>query len=200
VRRRLTGRVPVDYQRIHDNFRHQAHVQRLFVTAGLLSSLVPVSVCDPACGDASVVKVANTMRPIDWALLGDISAPAIEGIADGLGEMVTIAYNGDIAACIEAIADKAPRGRVDVIVLTETLEHMEDPDAILLLARQHADRLIASSPLMRLPNIDGNPEHLWQWDDEGYRQMLVDAGWEPESFASLRVFPTFYEFQLWGAR
>ena len=104
MRQSLTGRPLVDYQRIHDNFRHPAHVQRLFVTAGLLSSLGPSSVCDPACGDASIVKVANTMRPIAWGLLGDISAPAIEHVADGLGEMACVAYNGDIAACIEAIA------------------------------------------------------------------------------------------------
>ena len=91
-------------------------------------------------------------------------------------------------------------GKFDMIVLTETLEHLEEPDATLALARDHADILIASSPEMRLGQMDGNPEHLWMFDGGGYHDMLAAAGWAVVQKTHLAFPGLMYDFGIWVCR
>ena len=81
-------------------------------------------------------------------------------------------------------------------MLTEILEHLEDPESLLRLARLKGQRLLVSSPEMRPGQIDSNPEHLWQFDGEGYEAMLNETGWKSVHKSHL-TFRSMYDFQIW---
>jgi len=197
MRIKLEREGEVDHQYERHNSEWMDHVARENVTAGLITWLKPRSVIDPACGDGGIVLLANHIRPIGRMVLNDISVPS----TDYLRRQV-VGMEGVEVEC--ASIEEALRARFemplgfDVVVLTEILEHMEDPDAILKLARDRAAYLVASSPEMRVGQSDAhNIEHYWQFDGEGYRQMLVESGWTPFHKTHMG-FPGFdYDFQVW---
>lgn len=72
-------------------------------------------------------------------------------------------------------------GAVDsVIVLTEVLEHVEQPHEFLKLlhARPEVRYVVASSPHSETPE-QHEWNHAWAWDPDGYRAMFRDAGFQP---------------------
>lgn len=194
MRRRLPGRGKVNYQAIRDNFVWPDHVLRLLVTAGAIAWLNPETVLDPACGDASIVKAAHKLSPIKKAFLGDISQPQIAkhwGYDFGFEAAL---YPTEAMELLNDLAIK-----VDVVVLTEILEHVEDPDAVVAAARAKGKYLVASSPINESESV-GNHEHVWTWDEAGYREMLEAAGWKPKAYTEI-AFPKGsgypYTYQLW---
>lgn len=190
MRERLNrGGVAVDYQVARSNETWADHRLRTLVTGATIAWLRPESVMDPACGDASIVQAALRDTAIRKVYLADISQPNIERIV--MPDATTRC--DDIASAMTFFP------AVDVVVLTEILEHLDDPTAIARLAKAKGRYLIASSPEMRPGQIDGNPEHLWQFDEHGYREMLVEAGWEPVQHTTLR-FQSEYDFGVWVCR
>ena len=91
-------------------------------------------------------------------------------------------------------------GQVDTVILTEILEHLEDPDLALRKAIRHSRWLVASSPIIPEGVEDPTPEHLWGFDMDGYRQMIENAGWTPMARSEMRVLEHPYNFQIWIAR
>jgi hypothetical protein len=124
--------------------------------------------------------------------LADISAPNIAQIAETT--YLELAEVGDI----KVILDNA--SKTDVVVLTEILEHLSDPDSVLRLARVCGTYLVASSPVMRPAQVDGNPEHEWQFDRAGYEQMLQAGGWSVMQYTFLNFPATEYDFGIWVCR
>lgn len=179
-----------DYQVVRSNDSWPDHQARALVTAALIAWLKPTSVLDPACGDGSIVRIANDLHQIDLVTLADISEPNMDVIEEWAPEIWELGL-GDIQTILGS-----NRPMADVVVLTEILEHLGDPDAILRLARQKATRLVASSPEMRPGQIDSNPEHLWQFDGQGFEEMLVSAGWTALNKTHL-TFRSEYDFQIW---
>jgi hypothetical protein len=157
------------------------------VTAGLIAWLGPSSVFDPACGDGSIVLLANDLNRIDRILLRDISQPGCDAIPRKENVEVQV---GDI---MSSEWDE----EFDLVVLTEVLEHIEDPDRILRLARRRSKFLVASSPEMRIGQFDRNVEHLWMFDGDGYVKMLMDAGWLPFHKTHMGFPNSDYDFQIW---
>lgn len=182
----------VDYTNVRrTNATWTDHIFRTNVTAGLIASLAPQSVMDPACGDGSIVLAAAKLVVIPQLYLGEISRPdidALQGIPDVHTNLGTISQSF------------AAFPRVNVVVLTETLEHLPDPDAVVTAAREKADFLVASSPLVGADEVDDNMEHLWGFDEQGYAEMLEQGGWTPviRNVLMFRDFP--YTFQIWVAR
>lgn len=89
-----------------------------------------------------------------------------------------------------------PERRLDVFVCSETIEHLDDPDSTLMAIREISDQLILSTPIGETDT--GNPEHLWGWDQDGVRDMLVAAGWNPQQRTDL-ILPDTYSYQVWRA-
>lgn len=185
--------MPVDYQVERTNEQWVDHRARTLVTGGLIAWQRPVSILDPACGDGSIVLASMQHHSPQQVYLNDISIPSISRLKDrGLPPNIELSTRD--------IDDAIARHRVDMVVLTEVLEHLEEPDRTLSLAREHADRLVASSPEMREGQTDHNPEHLWQFDGHGYLEMLTQAGWSPFHKAHLAFTDLPYDFAVWVCR
>ena len=120
---------------------HPAHEVRAALTVALAAPFVqPGSVvADLSCGNGLIAS-ALAEKAGTTPILGDV-AP---------GWPIT----GDLVDTIENV------GPVDVFVLTETLEHLPDPAAVL--AGIQADVLVLSTPVEAWD--DREPQHLWAWD------------------------------------
>lgn len=199
MRLRLADRPPVDYQVARDNHTWTDHMLRVQITAALLSWGKPVTVIDPAAGDGSVVAAAHRLHPIDGVLLADISKPNFYRLGTELRDQFP--PNNFRVACAPIEETLSGPDHFDAVVLTEILEHVEDPVAILKLARAKADMLIASSPVfLGSEHLDPNPEHLWMFDADGYHEMLAESGWDEFAFVPMHLTEFAYDFQIWAAR
>lgn len=194
IRRRLTPTV-TDYQRPRRNSDWKDSVFRLNVTAGVIAYTEPQTVADPACGDNSVLDAAFRLRPFDRAYVADISAPNIDGLRPSF---TCEKWVGPVEETLSVLPP------VDTMVMTEILEHLDDPDAVL--RRVEAGFLVASSPNLE-PKGYTNPEHVWEWDTEAYAEMLRETGWRPMALTLLDLpfvrdelhhVPT--QTQIWLAR
>jgi hypothetical protein len=92
---------------------------------------------------------------------------------------------------------------VDLFVLSETLEHMDDPDDLLRQIRMFSRYLFLSTPINEV-ETSGNLEHYWSWGTNDLHQMLMDAGWTPLELRwlvpeSTRTLEHAYHYQLWMA-
>lgn len=188
MRERTRLSSPVDYQVIRHNTDWADHVLRTYATAAAIAWVEPTTICDPACGDASILSAAYRLYPFEFAYLSDISRPGIEALS------VDFPHTKSVHP-IEVGIEPA-----NLLVLTETLEHLPDPDFILRLGRNIAVHLIASSPVMRPGQRDDNTEHLWQFDRTGYERMLANAGWRTTQFTFLEFPGLTYDFGIWVCR
>lgn len=200
MRLRLPTRAPFDYQVRRDNYEWGDHILRINVTAALISWFTPDTVLDPACGDGTIVASAHRIRPITAAHLTDISMPNFYHVGTTMRPYLPTQMS---CGCKDLMDTLYENRYFDLVVLTEILEHVEDPVAVLRLARERAKHLVASSPLFADDRImDTNPEHLWQFDAVGYEEMLKEGGWNPLTFIPISFtdpgYP--YTFQLWGAK
>jgi hypothetical protein len=200
VRLRLPQRKPFDYQVKRDNYRFGDHVLRVQLTGALIAWFMPDTVMDPAAGDGTIVAAAHRVRPISGAYLNDVSRPNFYFFGTTMRPWLPDQLDARCLPIEDALSEDR---QFDLVVLTEILEHVEDPVSILRMARQRATCLVASSPLFADDGlIDWNPEHLWQFDAVGYEQMLKEGGWDPVTFIPISFTDPNYEytFQLWGAK
>lgn len=96
---------------------------------------------------------------------------------------------GDLADTIENV------GPVDVFVLTETLEHLPDPAAVL--AGIQADVLVLSTPVEAWD--DREPQHLWAWDRQWISVLATAVGWSESRYVEFdgTVMGDWYRYGIW---
>lgn len=166
----------------HAHKRWPDHRLRVAETIRLARELgVPDVVADLSCGDA---KIGRALAPATL-ILGDF-APGYE-------------LCGPLEQTLEAIP------HVGLFICSETIEHLDDPDAALTAIRAKADALVLSTPLSE--TTGRNREHYWGWDTEGVGEMLSAAGWEPVVQRDVHYVPPGQgeewiaaSYQLWGCR
>lgn len=61
-------------------------------------------------------------------------------------------------------------------LITECLEHLEDPHAAVRRIAEHSDWIVASSPSSETAEHH-TPEHAWAFDEEGYLALLAQGGY-----------------------
>lgn len=154
------------------------------------------------------LRVGMTIEMAKWMANGPLDSAGDLSCGNGLivrnldvrGEM----YLGDFApgwtytGHLEETLPQIPR--VGLYVLSETLEHLDNPDRVLAMIREKADILVLSTPVDCWD--DNNEEHYWAWSREDVEEMLREAGWEPDVYNALDMRPKFgpYCFGIWGCR
>lgn len=169
------------YAAPHDHLRFADHVYRVDVTSALAHHLVAPggTVADLSCGNALIARRLQASHGARL-VLGDY-APGYE-------------HTGPIEQTIEQIDP------VDLFICSETIEHLDDPDAVLARIRAKTRTLLLSTPDGETGT--GNPEHVWGWDAEAVEKMLRDAGFVPDVHTTVDLRPAGgeYAFQIWACR
>jgi hypothetical protein len=161
----------------HNHADYPSHIIRVEHTISLGWALLRAervkspSVADLSCGDAVIPRAL-----CDDPVLGDF-APGYP-----------------IQGYIERTLGQCPP--VDLFVFSETAEHVDDPDGVLARIRRTARLLLLSTPLGEFD--DSNLQHYWGWDQDGVREMLQFAGWEPMIWSTVTMPDA--SFQIWGCR
>lgn len=172
------------YDHPYDHTHWPDHIERVRWTIAegvqLAKQLKAVSLIDLSCGDGAVLRGIAAELPESTLYFGDlVHAPHVQHV-------------GPIeeALRLEGLC-------ADLLVMTETLEHLADPDAVLRAARVRFRGLLVSTPIGEDATHD-NIEHYWSWQMEDVLGMLTEAGWTPYRYARLDL--PWYDFQLWGCR
>jgi len=174
------------YDHPYDHTHWSDHVERVKWTIAhgihLAHTVNAVNLVDLSCGDGAILRGIAEVLPESTLYFGDlVHAPHVEHV-------------GPIE---EALRLEGLCG--DLLVMTETLEHLKDPDAVLRAARNRFRAILVSTPIDEDNDVHGdNVEHYWSWGTDDISEMLVEAGWTPIHFSRLDL--PFYDFQLWGCR
>ncbi len=161
----------------HDHHEYPSHTIRVEHTISLARALCRETgvearvVADLSCGNATIPR----------ALCG---APILGDFAPGYP------LTGPIE-CTLPLVDYA-----DLFVLSETAEHLDNPDLVLSRIREKASLLVLSTPLSEFD--DHNEQHYWGWDADGVREMLEATGWEPVLWSTVTMPGA--SFQIWGCK
>lgn len=163
------------YPQPHDHRRYgNDHRVRVEITIAFGRTMMfgGGSVADLSCGNG---EIATAFDPD--AVLGDYAAG--------------YPIQGPIEATIHSI------DTVHGFVLSETLEHLDQPEAVLRLIRTKADRLLLTTPIGCWD--DDNPEHYWAWDQDFVEYLAQLAGWKVDGFCALDEAPLGgpYTFGIW---
>lgn len=157
------------------------------------------------------LRVGVTLAIARWLANGPVGTAADLSAGNGwLLDQIEAhtKWYGDFAATdpgwlrgpIEETLDRMPE-RADLMLCCETLEHLDDPGAVLDAMRARARSLVLSTPVEAWQ--DRNPEHLWAWDRQGVETLLAHAGFRPVAYAESDARATArasYRFGIWGCR
>jgi hypothetical protein len=165
------------YSETYDGTQIEDHQYRIAMSVAMLNQFIKrngiVSVADLSAGDASIINALD----VKYKYIGDITP----------GHRLT----GPIEETIKQIPKI-----IDLFILSETLEHLDDPDAVLQMIGAKAASIFVSTPLN---DYWDNPQHYWLWDRSDITAMLANAGYVVSTYASIR-FPLLavhdYGYQL----
>jgi len=138
----------------------------------------PVRVADLGCGDGGLLQLLRDVQGI--AAVGYDFQPSN---AAGWAERRVEAYALDLR---DVLFSDLLKG-VDVIVMTEVLEHLARPHLALRRVRELVAQVVCSSPWIETAESH-DACHAWAWDRGGYAFMLNDAGFEVASQETVGMF------------
>lgn len=138
----------------------------------LLDGRVPNQAADLSCGDGAILDALPATRKTYGDLVSSHPLDVVGPIEDTIATI----------------------GSVDLLVCTETLEHLDDPDAVLRGIGKKANMLLLSTPVDAWEDGSNN-EHYWAWDVPAVGAMIVAAGFRVLRYEQL---PLWYQFGLWG--
>lgn len=173
------------------------HVERVKASVDLIrrySGSIHTA-ADLSAGDAAILR---GLPSLDRVWVGDLNGvDQFQRGWNGSTTEVTALPPGALPTSL----DQLPQ-QVDLFVCSETLEHLDDPDALLARLPLYARYLFLSTPVAEEGN--GNEEHYWSWNQADVHHMLQDAGWSAMECQilhplSTRSLPGAYTYQLWMA-
>ena len=173
------------YKHPHDSRRWEDHKIRVRQTVSLGKEAYVQRdglIADLSCGNATI-PVQLSVHFGARTILGDFAPTSMYEL------------RGPIERTLHMMGQTA-----NLFILSETLEHLDDPDTVLQMIRQKSAQLLLSTPIGE--STSGNPEHYWGWDQEAVGAMLDAARWKPIMRTDL-IFsnPDFcYNYQIWLCR
>lgn len=195
-----------------DGYRHDRwpdHVERIDATVRMLARWATrfSSAADLSCGDAAILRgLAAQSRRLKEVWLGDLLG--VHGEAADLDAWRKLRRGIGVhvlppAPLTDNLASLPVDEAVDLFVLSETLEHVPEPEALLSHLADWSHYLFVSTPLSE-PVGSGNTEHYWGWSDGDIHDMFMDNGWTPVEKQllvpeSTRSLEGAYTFQMWLA-
>lgn len=189
-------------------YRHDVwpdHVERVEASVEMIRRYAGNirTAADLSCGDAAILRGCADM-------LGAVTLGDVNGVPDDVADPTPWrrasramgVYTLPPGELPESL-DRLGQDTVDLFVLSETLEHMDDPDLLLGLLTRRARYLFLSTPVAETPET-GNPEHYWSWDPADLHEMFLHTGWTPLQLEILKPvstasMPNAYTYQLWMA-
>ena len=165
------------YQVPHDHTVFPDHKLRVQMTIAFASWFKNVNtIADLSAGDAAIINSLDATT----RYIGDY-APTY-----------------DFVGVIDETIEQIPM--VDLFICSETIEHLDNPEATLAKIRAKTRYLIVTTP--NGESDSNNPQHYWGWDEQGVRELLEGAGFTPVIFSTLGFDnPSYvYEYQLWGCQ
>lgn len=192
------------YGRVYpEGYRHTSwpdHVERIKASADLIDRYRNQihTAADLSCGDGALLNMIS--RYLDHAWFGDLNGvPVSAQVSCSAGEVTALPRGEALPGSLAGLPERG----VDLFILSETLEHVPDPDDLLRRLRGHATYLFLSTPVDE-PEGSGNLEHYWGWGTEDVFDMLQAAGWHPLEKQvlvpeSTRHLPDAYSYQMWMA-
>lgn len=126
-------------------------------------------VIDLGCGDGGLLSLISRL-PFTKTYGYDFQPSNKQGWNERNVNAILADFVGDFDTIIPT---------ADVYVMTEVLEHLTDPHAMVRNIRARGDRvqLVASSPWTE--HAGSHDEcHAWAWDEEGYKQLMWQAGFK----------------------
>lgn len=171
------------YPVAYDHTLWADHIQRVAFTQEFIKEIITerdiCTVADLSCGDGAIALGLPFLR--DDMVLGDIHPTDVTQV------------HGAIEETVLTIPD------VDLFILSETLEHVDDPLDLLMKIHDKADTLVLTTPLGEVD--DGNPQHYWGWDLDGIEGLLEQSEWWPDRSVLFTpdVPDVYYTYQVWMA-
>src|SRR5207253_9358794 len=92
-------------------------------------------------------------------------------------ELGDIAPGYDHCGPIEETIDHLRWDKADLFILSETLEHLNDPDRVLRQIRNRTDMLKLSTPVVE--DNDYNPQPVWGWSSAYVLQPMETGSITP---------------------
>lgn len=163
------------YKRPHQHTQWEDHRLRVAMTISFASWFTQVkSIADLSAGDAAIINALEAEKKY----IGDF-APGYQ-------------FQGAIDETIDLIPS------VDLYICSETIEHLDDPEATLAKIRKKTTYLIVTTP--HGENDTGNLEHYWGWDRDGVHDLLTSTGFTPVISNLLQFENYVYDYQFWGCQ
>jgi hypothetical protein len=168
------------YAKPYDSSKWEEHVARVNWTIERLNTFTMIhpeitTAVDLSCGDG---RVLDALIGVQSKVYGDIAhAPHLQHV-------------GDIYETIEKVTG-------DLLICSETLEHLDDPATLLDHAARRFKWICITTPLGE-NDPEKNYEHYWGWDLYGISSMLSETNWAPRWVDSFNQ--PYYTYQLWIAR
>lgn len=161
-------RVPHVDQPVHQGRLDQAMTMALDAAALVRDTQVTrvVKIVDLGCGDGGQIQRLN--RDPNIAAVGyDFQPSNVVGWAERgqLNNTFAMNFVEKWYAVIGA----------DIYMITECLEHLKDPHAMVRNIHARGAYIVASSPWTE--HVTSHDEcHAWAWDPDGYAAMILEAG------------------------
>lgn len=169
------------YSQSYNHERWEDHIERVQWTMKIINNFAETSnidfAFDPACGDGAILRSLS------------------DDIVKKYGDFV-MAPHLDVVGPLEKTIPRGSGGFESLIILTEIIEHVCDPEQVLRLAKvANFDFLLLTTPINEVQEIHDNPQHVWAWSEDEMNALLRRTGWNPLFRNRLNTF--WYDYQLW---
>lgn len=170
------------YSKTYDHTQWDEHVTRISWTASRLQQFIDLQrppierVVDLACGDGALLNALENVR--EKVFCDIVAAPHLTLMPMSMETSVKY-MTGDLLVC------------------SEVLEHLDDPDRVLRDAHGGFQWIAITTPLGE-DDPEKNEEHYWGWDMLGVDEMLTATGWSSRHIETLNT--PYYTYQFWIAK